>query len=162
MITRREMMITLGGSALAAQLLAAIALAQSAATGEAAGGGATGAAKSANPLAGDKGVTVRPILQHDMPDVAGKQISMVLVEFEPGAGSSPHRHPGSTIAYVLEGAVVSEVDPGKPVTYHAGQSWYELPMHTHRIARNASKTRPAKILAVLISEKGQELVLPPT
>jgi len=166
MITRREMMMTLGGSALAAQLLSAVALAQSAETGtsggEASGGEAADGAKSENPLAGDKGVTVRPILQHDMPDVAGKQISMVLVEFEPGAGSSAHRHPGSTIAYVLEGSVVSEVDPGKPVTYHAGQSWYELPMHTHRIARNASKTRRAKIIAVLISEKGQELVLPPT
>jgi hypothetical protein len=30
------------------------------------------------------------------------------------------------------------------------------------IARNASKSRRAKILAVLISDKGQELVLPPT
>ncbi len=57
--------------------------------------------------------------------------------------------------------MVSEVDPDKPVTYHAGESWYELPMHTHRIARNASKTHPAKVLAVLISDKGQALVLPP-
>jgi hypothetical protein len=57
--------------------------------------------------------------------------------------------------------VVSAVDPGKPVTYKAGQSWYELPMHTHRVARNASKSRKAMILALLISEKGQELVLPP-
>lgn len=156
MITRREMMKTMVGStAVAAQLFTALALAQ------AAGGAAMGEAKAPNPLASDKGVTVRPIMQHEMPDAPGKQISMVVVEFAPGAGNSPHRHPGSTVAYVLEGSVVSEVDPDKPVTYHAGQSWYELPMHTHRIARNASKSRPAKILAVLISEKGQELVLPP-
>src|SRR5262249_59486311 len=115
MITRREMMMTLGGSALAAQLLSAVALAQSAETGtsggEATGGEAAGGAKSENPLAGDKGVTVRPILQHDMPDVAGKQISMGLVEFEPRAGSSGHRHPGPTIAYVLQGPVLSRGDP---------------------------------------------------
>jgi quercetin dioxygenase-like cupin family protein len=159
MITRRDMMKTIAGSAaIASQLFAAIALA------EAAEGAATGETnpKAANPIAGDKGVTVRPIMQHDLPDMPGKQISMVIVEFAPGAGNSPHSHPGSTVAYVLEGSVVSQVDPDKPVTYHAGQTWYELPSHTHRIARNASKTRPAKILAVLISEKGQDLVLPPT
>ena len=157
MITRREMMKTMAGSAaVATQLFAAMALAQTA-EGDAKAGG-----KTAGSVPSDKGVTVRPILQHDLPDVPGKQVSMVIVEFEPGAASSPHRHPGSVVAYVLEGSVVSEVDPDKPVTYHVGQTWYELPMHTHRIARNASKSRPAKILAVLISEKGQELVLPPT
>ncbi|HTJ09000.1 MAG TPA: cupin domain-containing protein [Candidatus Binataceae bacterium] len=156
MITRRQMMKAMGGSAaVAAQLFAALALAEAAEDSAMEGG------KAPNPLAGDKGVTVRPIMQHDLPDVPGKQISVVVVEFAPGAGNSPHRHPGSTVAYVLEGSVVSQVDPDKPVTYHAGQTWYELPEHTHRVARNASKTRPAKILAVLISAKGQELVLPP-
>jgi quercetin dioxygenase-like cupin family protein len=160
MITRRELMKTMAGSAaVAAQLFAAISLAQAADV--AAPGAKKDGSKTPNPLASDKGVTVRPIMQHDLPDVPGKQISMVVVDFAPGAGNSPHSHPGSTVAYVLEGSVVSEVDPGKPVTYHAGQSWYELPRHTHRIARNASKTRPARILAVLISGKGESLVLPP-
>jgi quercetin dioxygenase-like cupin family protein len=160
MITRRELMKTMAGSAaVATQLFAAMALAQAAEGG--ASGAPTEEGKTPNPLASDKGVKVIPIMRQDLPDVPGKQISMVVVEFEPGAGNSPHRHPGSTVAYVIEGSVVSEVDPGKPVTYHVGQSWYELPMHTHRIARNASKTRPAKILAVLISEKDQDLVLPP-
>ncbi len=157
MMTRRELMKAMGRSAaVAAQLFAALALAQAAE-----GGGQQEGKVISGPGASDKGVTVRAILQHDLPDVPGKQLSVVTVDFAPGAASSAHRHPGSVVAYVLEGAVVSEVDPGKPATYKAGQSWYELPMHTHRIARNASKRRPAKILAVLISEKGQELVLPP-
>lgn len=156
MITRREMMKTMAGSAaVASQLFAAMALAG------AAEGADMGVSKAPNPTASDKGVTVHPVLQHDLLDAPGKQISMLVVEFAPGAGSSPHRHPGSTAVFVLEGSVVSEVDPDKPVTYHAGQSWYELPMHTHRVARNASKTRKAKILAVLISATGQDLVLPP-
>jgi quercetin dioxygenase-like cupin family protein len=155
MITRREMMKTIAGSAaMASQLFAAMALVQSAEGAE------MGEAK-APPPAGDKGVTVKPVLQHDLPDAPGKQVSIVIVEFEPGAVSSAHRHPGSTAAYVLQGSVVSEVDPDKPVTYKTGESWYELPMHTHRIARNASKTHPAKIIAMLISDKGQELVQPP-
>jgi quercetin dioxygenase-like cupin family protein len=152
MITRREMMKTIAGSAaVASQLFAAVAFAE----------GAKEEGKTANPTASDKGVTVRPVLQHDLPDATGKQISILIVEFEPGAASSAHRHPGSTAVYVLEGSVVSEVDPDKPVTYHAGQTWYELPMHTHRVARNASKSRRAKVLAVLVSDKGQELVQPP-
>ena len=155
MMTRRELMKVMGGSAaVAAQLLAALTVTHAAGVIKQEGKAVSG------PGASDKGVTVRVILQHDMPDVPGKQLNVVTVDFAPGAISSPHRHPGSVVAYVLEGAVVSEVDPGKPATYKAGQSWYELPMHTHRIARNASKTRPAKILAVLIAEKGQELVLP--
>lgn len=156
MITRREMMKALAAgpaAALGAELIAALAQAQ----------GANGAGKKiSGPGASDKGVTVRSVLQHDLPDAPGKQLSVVTVEFAPGAASSPHRHPGSVVAYVLEGTVISEVDPGKPVTYKAGQSWYELPMHVHRVARNPSKRRPAKILAFLIVGKGQELVLPPT
>jgi quercetin dioxygenase-like cupin family protein len=160
MITRRDMMKTIAGSAAIASQLFALAALAGAAEGAAPAGETK--PKAANPIAGDKGVTVRPILQHDLPDMPGKQISMVIVEFAPGAGNSPHSHPGSTVVYVMEGSVVSQVDPDKPVTYHAGQTWYELPSHTHRIARNASKTRPAKILAVLVSDKGQDLVLPPT
>ena len=156
MINRREMMKALAAGPVAAigiELIAALAQAEDS---ESAG------KKISGPGASDEGVTVRPVLQHDLPDVPGKQLSVVTVEFAPGASSSPHRHPGSVAAYVLEGTVISEVDPGKPVTYKAGQTWYELPMHVHRVARNPSKKRPAKILALLIVEKGQELVLPPT
>src|SRR6185312_8316018 len=95
MITRREMIKTMAGSAaVATQLFAAMALAEAAEGG--AEGGAKDAGKAANPTASDKGVTVRPVLQHDLPDAPGKQVSMLIVEFEAGAGSSPHRHPGST------------------------------------------------------------------
>src|SRR6185312_5727657 len=90
MITRREMMKTMAGSAaVASQLFAAMALAQAAEGG--AEGSAKDAGKAPNPLASDKGVTVRPIMQHEMPDAPGKQISIVVVEFAPGAGNSPHR-----------------------------------------------------------------------
>ncbi len=154
MITRREMMKALAAgpaAALGVELVAALALAQD----------TNGSGKTiSGPGASDKGVTVRPVIEHDLPDAAGKQLSVVTVEFAPGAGSSPHRHPGSVVAYVLEGTVISQVDPGKPVTYKKGQSWYEPPMHVHRVARNPSKTRPAKILAFLIVGKGQSLTLP--
>ena len=85
MMTRREMMKTMAGStAIAAQLFGALALA------EAAEGGAKEEGKViTGPGASDKGVTVRALLQHDLPDAPGKQLSVVTVEFEPGAASSP-------------------------------------------------------------------------
>jgi quercetin dioxygenase-like cupin family protein len=156
MMTRREVMKTFAAAGpaavVAAELLGRLALAETAETGQTISG----------PGASDKGVTVRSVLEHELPDAPGKQLSVVTVEFAPGAGSSPHRHPGSVVAYVLQGSVVSQVDPDQPATYKVGESWYELPMHVHRVARNASKTRPAKILAFLISEKGQPLTMPAT
>src|SRR5215469_907572 len=105
MVTRRDMMKALAAAGptaiLASQLISGIALSQeSTSSGK----------KIEGPGASDKGVTVRPILQHELPDAPGKQLSVVTVDFAPGAASSPHRHPGSVVAYVLEGSVVSQVD----------------------------------------------------
>jgi quercetin dioxygenase-like cupin family protein len=128
------------------------------------GAGAALAAESSssppNPTAGDKGVTVTELMRHVLPDAPGHEVSVVTVAYEPGASSTAHRHPGSTFAYVLEGAIESQVEPGKAETYKAGQMWYELPRHVHRLSRNASQTGPAKLLAFLIMKKGEQLVLP--
>ena len=41
----------------------------------------------------------------------------------------------------------------EPVTtYEAGQSWSELPGERHGIGANASKTKPAKLLAVFVAD----------
>ncbi|HEX5482060.1 MAG TPA: cupin domain-containing protein [Terriglobia bacterium] len=103
---------------------------------------------------------VDQILQHSLPGAKGKVGTLVTVSYAPGASSMPHRHPGPVFAYVLEGAIVSQVEPGPPITYKQGQAFYEPPMHVHRISRNASKTRPAKLLAFQITRKGQPLTLP--
>jgi quercetin dioxygenase-like cupin family protein len=150
MITRREMMKTMaaGSAAMATMLSAGIAMA------------AEKAASAPDATAGDKGVTVTELMHHALPDAPGHEVALVMVEYAPGASSSPHRHPGSTLAYVLEGSIESQVEPGPPVTYGAGQMWYELPRHLHRISRNASSTAPAKLLAFLVMKPGQQPVLP--
>lgn len=148
MITRREMMKTIasGSAAIAAMLSAGVTIAAE--------------PSAPDPTAGDKGVTVTELMRHALPDAPGHEVSVVTVEYAPGATSTAHRHPGSTFAYVLEGSIESQVEPGKAVTYNAGQTWYELPLHVHRISRNASATAPAKLLAFLVMKKGQQLVLP--
>ena len=69
-------------------------------------------------------------------------------------------HAGSAIAYVLEGAVISQLEGEEPVTYRVGQSWYETPRIDHLVSRNASTTRPAKLLVWILNE-GDEPVLTP-
>ncbi|MGH9343135.1 MAG: cupin domain-containing protein [Terriglobia bacterium] len=103
---------------------------------------------------------VKQVLQHLLPGTGEKEGTIVTVSYAPGASSKPHRHPGPVFAYILEGAVVSQVEPGPPITYEQGQAFYEPPMHVHRISRNASQTRPAKLLAFQITKKGQPLTLP--
>jgi quercetin dioxygenase-like cupin family protein len=110
----------------------------------------------------ENGVTVRQLLLQPLPAMNNKVAAVVTVEYAPGAASSPHRHPGPVFGYVLEGSIVVQVEPGRPITYTKGQIWYEPPRHTHRVSRNGSKTQPAKLLAFLIIEKGQALTEPLT
>jgi quercetin dioxygenase-like cupin family protein len=107
--------------------------------------------------------TATPIFERDLPNVPGKSLLAVEVDYPPGGGSPPHRHPASSFiyAYVVSGAIVSAVDDERPRVYRAGESFYEAPGAHHRISRNASTTRPAKLLAVFVKDSGKTaLVLP--
>jgi Cupin domain len=62
--------------------------------------------------------------------------------------------------YALEGTIVEGVRGGKEVTLTPGQTFYEGPNDVHTVGRNASTTRPAKFIVVLVKKKGVDLVLP--
>jgi quercetin dioxygenase-like cupin family protein len=103
------------------------------------------------------------VYQHELPNVPGKSIKGVLVEYGPGGFSPGHLHPKSAFIYatVLEGAIRSQVNDGPVRTYQAGQSFSELPGDRHKVSANASKTRPAKLLAVFVVDtKDVNLVMP--
>ena len=111
-------------------------------------------------LAHDAGVdeeVVTPLQRRSLPDVPGKQVVVATVSYRPGQASSAHRHAGSVFAYVLEGEVVSQLAGEPAVTYKVGQSWYEPPRMPHLVSRNASTTRPAKLLAILVMDEGGEV-----
>jgi len=90
----------------------------------------------------------------------GWAVTVVEVNYPPGKGSAAHRHPGLTFAYVLEGEIVSQVGDGPETTYSAGQMFMETPNQLHGVSRNASSTKPAKLLALLLAEKGKQLTTP--
>jgi quercetin dioxygenase-like cupin family protein len=103
-----------------------------------------------------------PIFTHDLPDVNlhGRTVTAVEVVYGPGKGSAAHRHPGITLAYVLEGEIVSKVGDGPEKTFKTGEMFIETPDELHGVSRNASSTRPARLLAMLLTEKGKQLTTP--
>ena len=113
------------------------------------------------PNAKDAKVTL--VYQHELPNVPGKSIKGVLVEYGPGGSSPGHTHPTSAFIYatVLEGAIRSQVNDGPVTTYKAGQSFSELPGDRHGVSANASETQPAKLLAVFVVDTNEtELTIP--
>jgi len=99
---------------------------------------------------------------HDLPNLTMKdwQATAVEVSYGPGESSPAHRHPGITIAYVLEGEIRSKVGDGPERTYRAGEMFLETPGQLHGVSANASTTKPAKLLAILLAEKGKPLTTP--
>lgn len=97
----------------------------------------------------EKAAKVTLVAEHELPNVPGKSLRAVLVEYGPGAGSPSHRHPSSAFIYarVLEGAIRSKVNDAPERTFQAGESWTEKPGDHHQVSQNASTTAPAKLLA---------------
>ena len=109
--------------------------------------------------------TVTPLFKRALPNVPGKALIAVEVCFPPGAASPAHTHPKSAFvyAYVLSGEILSAVGDEQPRLYRAGESWYEDPGARHTVTRNAGKDKPARLLAVFVTDRDdRELVLPDT
>jgi quercetin dioxygenase-like cupin family protein len=103
---------------------------------------------------------VTPLLSKDLAGIAGKEGTMVTVEYPPGAASAVHRHNANTFVYVLEGSVVMQVKGGKEVTLGPGQTFYESPDDIHSVSKNASSTQPAKFLVFFVKDKGAPPTVP--
>ena len=101
---------------------------------------------------------VTVVYEHALPNVPGKSIKGVLVEYAPGGSSSAHTHAKSAFIYatVLEGAIRSSVNDGPVVTYRTGESFSEMPGDRHAVSENASKTAPAKLLAVFVVDTDEK------
>jgi len=103
---------------------------------------------------------VASLMSKDLTDIPGKEVLMITVEFPPGGSDPVHRHDAYGFIYVLEGSVVMQVKGGKQVTLTPGQTFYEGPDDVHVVGRNASTTRPAKMLVILVKDKGAPILVP--
>jgi quercetin dioxygenase-like cupin family protein len=103
---------------------------------------------------------VTPLMSKDLAEYPDKEVLMITVEHVPGGSSAIHRHNAHAFVYVLEGSVVMQLKGGKQVTLTPGQTFYEGPDDVHLVDRNASKTKPAKFVVVLIKNKGAPALVP--
>ena len=103
---------------------------------------------------------VTPLMTKELADIPGKEALMITVVYPPGGGDPVHRHNAHAFIYVLEGSAVMQLKGGKQVTVTAGQTFYEGPDDVHVIGRSASSTKPAKLLVLLVKNKGAPVVVP--
>jgi quercetin dioxygenase-like cupin family protein len=120
---------------------------------------ATAAPASAHDL-GDKVTTT---FAQPIPNIPGKSLIALIVDYPPGGASAPHIHAKSSFiyAYVVSGAIESKVNDGATRVYKAGESWSEPPAASHPISRNASKTQSAKLLAVFVVDTDEKELTTP-
>jgi quercetin dioxygenase-like cupin family protein len=106
--------------------------------------------------------TATPQFRHDLPNVPGKALVAVTVDYPPGTKSAPHTHAksGFIYAYVVSGAIRSQVGDEPAKVYRAGESFFEMPGAHHKISENASPTEPARLLAVFVVDPNDTLTTP--
>ena len=103
---------------------------------------------------------VTPLMSKDLADFPGKEGVMITVVYPPGASDPVHRHNAHAFVYVLEGSIVMQLKGGKEITLTPGQTFYEGPNDIHTVGRNASSTKPAKFVVLLIKDKGAPVLVP--
>jgi quercetin dioxygenase-like cupin family protein len=111
-------------------------------------------------LLAQEDVAIKSLLSKELKDVPDKELSMITVEYSPGAQDPVHTHNAHTMVYVLEGSIVMQVKGGAPVTLKPGETFYEGPQDVHIVGRNASTTAPAKFVVFLLKEKGAPILVP--
>jgi quercetin dioxygenase-like cupin family protein len=109
------------------------------------------------------GETVTIVADVPIPNQPGKRLVSRVIDYPPGTGSVSHRHARSAFiyAYVLLGEVRSQVDDEPARVYRAGESWFENPGAHHRVSQNASDTKPARLLAVIVVDDADKQITIP-
>jgi quercetin dioxygenase-like cupin family protein len=106
---------------------------------------------------------VKPVFEHIIPNAQGKSMVAVIVSYPPGGKSPAHHHAQSAFiyAYVLSGAIRSQVGDEPAKVYRVGEGFYEVPGSHHRISENASDKEPASLLAVLVVDTNDKPLTTP-
>ena len=107
-----------------------------------------------------KAADVKELFAIDLADYPGKEGRIIEVSYPPGARDVVHRHDAHAFVYVLQGQIIMQLKGQPAVTLKAGQTFYEAPTDVHVVGRNASKTKPARFVVVLLKAKGAPVLTP--
>jgi len=110
-----------------------------------------------------KATADRVVLSRSLPAMKGNDLKITVLEvaYAPGAASPAHSHPCPVVAYVVSGAIRSQVKGEPEAVYRAGESFFERANGVHLISANASRTAPAKFLAYFLCDHETKLSVPP-
>jgi len=120
----------------------------------------TGATLAVSFASATPGPILTELMTKQLPDLRGKEMHAITVEYPPGGSDPTHRHDAHVFVYVLEGAVVMGLKGQKEVNLTKGQTFFEAPGDVHTVSRNASSTEPARFLVVFVKGRGVDAVLP--
>lgn len=109
---------------------------------------------------GEESINIQTIFEKELAGHEGEQVSMTVVSYGPGKSSPAHRHHGPVFVYVLEGEVELQIAGGPLTKVKAGETFYEPPGSIHEVSRNASQTKPCKLLAFIIGKQGTAITSP--
>ncbi|MNI36122.1 Cupin domain protein [compost metagenome] len=96
------------------------------------------------------------LLREDL-GAADREVTQVLVDFDPGVTSPKHAHPGVEVAHVISGTFEYQLEGRAPVTLKAGDSLY-IPEGVAHVAKNVGQDKASE-LATYIVKKGQPLLI---
>ncbi|TDQ33856.1 quercetin dioxygenase-like cupin family protein [Phyllobacterium brassicacearum] len=108
-------------------------------------------------MAQQNGISRTDLVQEAI-SIKGHEAVQVRVDFEPGAVSIKHSHPGEEVAYVLEGSLEYTLEGRQPITLEAGEALF-IPSGVAHLAKNVGGTKASE-LATYIVETGKTLVEP--
>jgi quercetin dioxygenase-like cupin family protein len=101
------------------------------------------------------------VFSAQLPNVPGKTLTAIVVEYGPGGSTPAHRHAGSVLAFVLSGQIRSENSATGPVrVYRTGETFFEPPGSIHLVSANASDLEPASLLAIFVADDHAQLTQP--
>lgn len=115
---------------------------------------------SASTFAHDPTEKVTILQDEVLKNVPGKKALMIEVDYKPGQSSIAHKHEGTAMAYVLSGSIVSQVKGEQAKTFKAGEYWYEPAGSEHLVSKNASATKPAKLLVFMVLSPDEKVLIP--
>ena len=113
---------------------------------------------------GMSAVTQDQVLSAPLSQFPGKQITVFIGNFEPGAAVPFHRHPGTELLFVLEGQGVMNITGAEPRELEAGSAVLVSPepgegSFTHQVV-NTDPSRAMKNLVIVIHDVGVPPALP--
>lgn len=103
---------------------------------------------------------IQTLIREPLAKMTKPVVATITLTMPPGSSSAPHKHTGPVFAYLLEGEIENQVEPDPPKRYGPGGFFYEPPLHIHRMMRNLSKTKIAKLLITQVEEQGVPFTIP--